>query len=160
LTRDDELGELLQRYKKDSSGNVLVVHRDTASWLVQNGQGRMTGPEVSAAFGPLLHYTDPDGVRGILAASQIGFSGRGVWLTPVPYASCLAPYDLGLESPRNVCLVVDPEILPELYGPGTAAPSTSFGSIWRGGGVEFFSTTPVPLSAVRDIVEVSTCGTP
>lgn len=89
---------------------------------------------------------------------MIGRLGSGLWLTPTVYASCMAPYDLGLAGPADIALLVDPSALTQVWGPGTAAPSRYFGHTWLGAGIEFYSTAPLPLAGVIDVVELEPCG--
>jgi hypothetical protein len=120
--------------------------------------GRLDGATVYAEFGLLLHYSNSASLALIRSAGQLGASDRGLWLTPLALAACIAPYDLGLEDPRDIAFVVDPRPLSILWGPGIAAPSFRNGPVWRGGGLEFFSPQPIPFGAIMDVVEIDPCG--
>lgn len=122
-------------------------------------QRRLRATKVARLYGPLLHYTTAPVLRLIIAAGELGRPNAGVWLTPSPYSACLAPYELGLYSPRDVCLLIDTSGIPGLYGPAMAAPSST-ARLWRGGALEFFSPSPISLDHVLEAVEVGTCGDP
>lgn len=118
---------------------------------------KLPGRSVADALGCLVHYTTPEGIVLINGSGAVGPPGGGVWLTPTPYAACMTPYDLGLPSPRKFALVIDVSTVAELWGPGTA-PSTAFPSMWRGGGTEFYVPSRIPLSAIREVIELQPCG--
>lgn len=82
----------------------------------------------------------------------------GCWLTPTPYAACMAPYNLGLNTPRDVCVLIDVSDIVEVWGPGTIPPSNQYPDTWRGGGIEFYTPTPIRLAAVREVIELAPCG--
>ncbi len=115
----------------------------------------ISGEEVAQIYGVLAHYTNKD-VLPLIAAS--GYIRAGCWLTPTPYAACMVPYNLGLPSPRDVCLLIDVASLPELWGPGTTPPSSTHSRIWTGGGIEFYSPYDIPLNAVHRIIDLEPCG--
>jgi hypothetical protein len=121
------------------------------------GTPPVTGAEVADAFGLLSHYTTWDHLAQILNVGAIGGS-HGCWLGTTPYGACVAPYNLGLASPRELCLLVDVRTLPQLWGPGTCAPSSQYRTIWRGGGIEFFSPNPLPFNLVKQVCEIFPCG--
>jgi hypothetical protein len=113
---------------------------------------------VADRYGLLSHYTIWQGLTLALDTGSVG-GPQGCWLTPTPYAGCVAPYDLGLNTPRDVCLLVDVSELVQLWGPGMAAPSGLHPSIWRGGALEFYSPFPIEFTRVRRVViGVDTCG--
>lgn len=147
--RDDTLADYLVRQKLDP---IRIPARD----MLDLGHAPFEGGTVAGDWGPLLHYTTEALLPDIVEAGQIG--NPGCWLTPTAYASCMTPYDLGLPGPRDLCLVVDPSVLPNLWGPGTSPPSPTHPASWRGGGVEFFSPDPVPLDAVERIIYLAPCG--
>ena len=64
----------------------------------------VSGREVADRYGLLAHYTQ---WRYLPLMIQAGAIHAGCWLTPTPYAECMAPYNLGLNSPREVCLLID-----------------------------------------------------
>ena len=150
--RNDELArvQLLDRWG---------VARQPAQELYRQrvSRYRHTGAEVSVQYGLLVHYTTVDVLAAIVELGRIG-GNAGCWLTPIAYAACIVPYDLGLASPRDICLLVDVTTLTELWGPGTSPRSSTYPSIWRGGGVEFFSPDPIPLECLHRIVRVEPCG--
>jgi hypothetical protein len=122
------------------------------------GGYRHTGADIHAQFGLLVHYTTRDVARLIVASGMIGAPGRGLWLSPSPYAACVAPYNLGVDTPRDLVLLVDVSGVAEVWGPGSAAISRAFPDIWRGGAVEFYVPHPIPLAAIRSTVRLDPCG--
>ena len=115
----------------------------------------VSGREVADRYGLLAHYTQ---WRYLPLMIQAGAIHAGCWLTPTPYAECMAPYNRGLNSPREVCLLIDASQLTSLWGPGLTPPSTLHPSMWRGGSIEFYSTDPVPFAAVTTVIELEPCG--
>lgn len=162
-----------QKLHGDQLSKLLVtkqrpVPRESAADMYARNAKPMSGAEVTEAYGLLVHYTrwsvlsliansEEIGIRG--ASSGTGTSG-GVWLSPSVYPACMVPYNLGLESPRDVCVVLDVSRVSELWGPGTIPPSMKHHSIWQGGGVEFYCPEPIPFSAptLVDVVGVEPCG--
>ena len=108
-----------------------------------------------ATYGFLAHYTTTDHFAQLLNIGTIG-GNQGCWLTPTPYAACMTPYNLGLNTPRDRCLLVDVSDL-ELWGPGTTPPSSWHPGIWQGGAMEFFSL-PVPTDRIVQVYEIMPCG--
>lgn len=141
------------------SRRAVPVSRFPAQTLM-GSHPPISGQDVHAAFGLLVHYTSSRWVDAMLAADVVGRPGAGCWLTPSPHAACMAPYSLGLDSPRNIGLLIDVRSLPTLWGPGTCPPSRLHPNIWRGGGIEFVcpAATPIPFSLVQDVVQIEPCG--
>ncbi len=100
--------------------------------LFRRGDPPLSGSDVANTFGCLAHYTTRDSLILIRRSGVIG--PGGCWLTPTGYPGCIVPYDLGLNTPRDICLVVDVRPLAELWGPGTAAPSGVYGPVLKGRG--------------------------
>ena len=119
------------------------------------------GTDVMAVYGLLTHYTTQHGYTQIQASGAIGANRGGGWLTPTIYAACMAPYNLSLTSPRDVCLLVNVGGLG-LWGPGTAGPtlqkSGGFPDQWYGGGIEFYSPLPIDIGRVSYKYEILPCG--
>ena len=147
--RDDNLAREMDRHRR------LPISPLPSEDLYTGGQPAVAGHVVASAYGLLVHYTSVDNLTSIRAS---GYIRAGSWLTPTPYAACMAPYNLGLPSPRNVCLLVDVSSIPDLWGPGTTPPSSVYPSIWTGRGIEFFVPSPIPFSFVQSIIELSPCG--
>jgi len=116
-----------------------------------------TGQEVAARYGLLAYFLQAMGLPLVLEQGFIGGPG-GTWLTPTPYPGCLAPYDLGLNTPRDLCMLVDVSTLDQLWGPATADRSASHPTIWRGGAIEFFYHGPIRLDHVREVIHLHPCG--
>jgi len=135
------------------------VPPDSALDLKVRGAPPVTGQQIAARYGLLAHYLSATALPTIVAQAHIGGPG-GSWLTPTPYAGCVAPYDLGLRSPRDLCMLVDVSQLAQVWGPGTAVPSSVHPTTWRGGAMEFFVPGPVPLQHVRELIRLHTCGDP
>lgn len=134
-----------------------TVPPDSAHDLMVRRMRPVTGRRVASRFGLLAHYLSATTLPAVVARATLGGPG-GTWLTPTPYASCVAPYDLGLRSPRDLCMLVDVSRLARMWGPGTAIPSNLFPTIWRGSAMEFFVPGPVPLQYVRAAIRLHTCG--
>lgn len=139
------------------AARAMPVDRRPALSLFQAGAPPRSGAQVFDAYGYLLHWTESSVLPLIAASRSVGSLG-GVWLTPTAYAACMTPYDLGLNSPRDAVLVVDPRRIPDLWGPGRAAPSGTAPSLWLGGATEFFVPAPLAVSAIVDVLQVEPCG--
>lgn len=136
-----------------------AVPADSAHDLMLRRVRPVAGRQVASRYGLLAHYLAATTLPAVVAQAALGGPG-GTWLTPTPYAGCVAPYDLGLRSPRDLCMLVDVSRLARMWGPGTAIPSNLFPTIWRGGAMEFFVPGPVPLQYVRAVIRLHTCGDP
>ena len=159
MFRINSLVSAVDNHRQQIHDPSVHVHPMCAIDLALTDAQQITGDEVARLYGPLLHYTTAPVLRLIIAAGELGRPNAGVWLTPSPYSACLAPYELGLDSPRDVCLLIDTSGMPGLYGPARAAPSST-ARLWRGGALEFFSPSPISLTHVLEAVEVGTCGDP
>ena len=146
--RDDKLAHVLDE-------NRFRGSFDTALDMFRAGEEAVTGEEVAGVYGLLVHYTNSDRLPSIIESESIG---PGCWLTPTIYPACMVPYNLGLGSPRDICLLIDVSSILELWGPGTCRPSTRHAPIWPGGGIEFYTPKPVEFSLVRSIIEIEPCG--
>lgn len=126
-------------------------------WRLDEDETDMvTGAQVAAVFGPnLIHYTLATHLPSIRREGQVGLEGRGLWLTPSPYAGCQAPYNLGLRSGINVCLTINIESVDALWGPGTAGQGAA---PWPGGGIEFYCPHPLPTHLVTSYRLLESCG--
>src|SRR5713226_7739373 len=80
------------------------VPPDSALDLMVRGAPPVTGQQIADRYGLLTHYLAATDLATIVAQAQIGGPGDA-WLTPTPYAGCVAPYDLGLRSPRDLCML-------------------------------------------------------
>ena len=148
---DQALPQVLDREKWQGHISPLP-----AVEMYQDQYPPVSGKRVAEVYGLLAHYTKWSLVN-LLMTDGIGIT-KGCWLTPTERNGCYAPYELGVDSPRDVCLLIDVKGV-ELWGPGTSPPSTQFGDIWRGGGIEFFSPEPLDFSLVRKVVyPCPTCG--
>ena len=137
------------------SGRGLQPQPFPADEWRQRGLPSARGEDVAATYGLLAHYTTQDGLAGIVGDEMI----RGAcWLTPAPLAACMAPYDLGLSSPRDICLLVDVSEIPELWGPGATGPSSRHPGVWQGGGIEFYCPTNIGIDQVREVIAIAPCG--
>ncbi len=154
LMRSDNLARLLDIRR--SGGGVQPL---PAAALGQQGNS-VTGAEVAARYGHLAYYLHSRWLSSVVRLGYIGTPGRGTWLTPSPYAGCLVPYNLGLDTPRDLCLLVDVSSLSTLWGPGMAGRSSDHPDIWRGGGIEFFVPGPIDLAHVKMLVWITPCGDP
>ena len=144
--------------RDDNLAKVLDEQRGlSVSPLPANQNRQVSGQTVADTYGLLAHYTTWEALAWMLETGSIG-GDAGCWLTPTPYAACMAPYTLGLNSPRAVCLLVDVRHLPALWGPGTSPPSGRYPTIWLGGGIEFLSPGPVPFEHVQRVIEIRPCG--
>jgi len=134
----------------------VVVSPLPAQTLFSQRLASLSGAQVTQRYGLLAHYTTAAFIP-VLMATGLGASG-GCWLTPIPYAACMAPYDLGISTPRDLCLLVDVTGVLQLWGPGTAGPSSLNPGIWRGGCIEFFCPTAVQFTQVRQVLQIMPCG--
>lgn len=129
--------------------------RTSAEMCKLRGLPPRSGAKVKEMHPLLFYFTSSEYLEEIVRCG-IGKPKSYVWLTPVAYSACLAPYRLGLPSPRDVCLVVDPESIPELWGPGVS-PQREEG-VWNGGGIEYLARSPIPaLSLVKAFI-MEPCG--
>lgn len=150
--RDDGLSRTL-----DERRWPAPIARQPARDLRRQGLARVSGKEVATRYGVLGHYVSGSMLPVYIAQGVIG-GPNGTWLTPTSYAACMAPYNLGLNTPRDFCMLVDVTEFDELWGPGTADKSTLHPTIWQGGGIEFFVPRAIPLHLVREVVRLSPCG--
>lgn len=125
--------------------------------MYKRGDQPVSGAQVANAYGFLSHYTTLPRLLEMIQAGQIG-GNAGCWLTPTTLAACMAPYDMGLNTPRSVCLVINVRDVPALWGPGTAPGSTAYRAIWRGGGIEFYSPQPLRTDLITRVYEIEPCG--
>lgn len=155
--RNDSLAHFFDQRRWQSSGQVssLPAHE---LWQRDVKQFRFSGATVADEYGLLAHYTTVSGLGLIRDDGFIGGKNGGCWLTPTPYAACIAPYDLGLDTPRNLCLLVDVSKLQELWGPGTSEESRWNPAVWQGGAIEFYSAAPVPYEYVKHVIPLAPCG--
>lgn len=153
--RSDELGKELGTAR---GSRTMRLSPDPALHLFRGGESRFrnSGRTIGRRFGHLLHYTTERAAVGVVKDQQLGFSDRGLWLSPTPYAGCMASQNLGLSNPCEWVFVVDVSSLPEVWGPGVAVPG--FFGAWRGGGLEFYVPQPIPFSAVLDWYRLLGCG--
>lgn len=154
--RSDELTRVLGRRQAE---RFQLPISDLPAEVLWRGDQEGTrfavaGHDVASIYRLLIHYSSTDALNHIIAMEGLD---PGCWLTPTPYAACMAPYDLGLRTPRNVCLLVDVSSIPKLWGPGTSAPSPHSG-LWKGGGIEFYCPTRIEMDIVRQVIELAPCG--
>jgi hypothetical protein len=154
--RQDNLSRAFDRVRASTLPSVSAI---PALKMFSSGQPAVSGKDVARVYGLLAHYTSRKYLRAIWAAGSIGHS-LGCWLTPTAYAACLAPYNLGINSPRDVCLLVDVQTISWLWGPGTASGSKGFKGLWKGGAVEFFSPDPIEFRYVKNVYRILPCGDP
>lgn len=130
------------------------------AWLSGAAVFSWSGQEVFDTFGYLLHFVERQYLPDIFRRFQLG-RGAGVWCTPSPTPTELLPYSLGLGSPRDFCLVLDPRLPAphRWWGPGVAPPS-SYPNIWTGGGLEFYTPDVVGTAAIVDGFPVDPGGYP
>lgn len=75
----------------------IAVSLLPAQVLYSQGFPSLPGAQVTQQYGLLAYYTTA-AFLPVLLATGMGASG-GCWLTPTPYAACMAPYDLGINTP-------------------------------------------------------------
>lgn len=152
MLRQNRLGRALDERRW---GGVAGLR--PAEDMYKRGDPAVSGVRVASAYGFLSHYTTLGRLAQMLQIGQIG-GNAGCWLTPTTFAACMTPYDIGLDTPRNMCLLVDVGSVPALWGPGTAPASRTHPAIWRGGGLEFFSPQPLSTSLITRVYEILPCG--
>lgn len=116
----------------------------------------ITGKRMKDRHPLLFHYVSSKRLPKI-KSDGIGAPGRYVWFTPVAYSACMSPYRLGLPTPRDILLVVDPGYVSNFWGPGTA-PEDNRNDAWRGGGIEYAAIGPVVANAIKMLVTITPCG--
>jgi hypothetical protein len=151
--RNDSVARLL-----DARRNIQPVQMLAAEDMYRLSFPPVPGGTVARTYGLLIIYVSSQALPLIVQNQAVGRPGYGCWLTPTPYASCLAPYDLGLPSPRDFCLLVDVAGIAALWGPGTAPPSRTYPMLWKGGAVEFFAPNPIPIGTIRGAIQIMPCG--
>lgn len=131
-----------------------------AEELFQRNAPSVPGGLIASTFGLLTYYTSRRWLSTMQQSGILGRAAAGCWLAPTAHSACMLPYSLGLDSPREICLLVDVSLLPELWGPGTCPGSSIYPAIWQGGGIEFYSpgSNDIPFTAVRETLEISPCG--
>lgn len=92
-------------------------HWKSARQLFQTGDEayRMFGEEAAREYGLMLHYASAVYAGLIRDSGAVGVLGFGAWLTPTAYAGCMAPPDLGLNTPRDLVLVLDVACVSEIW---------------------------------------------
>jgi hypothetical protein len=138
----------------------IAVSPLPAEDLWQNGAAPIAGQVVAATYGLLAYYTRRQHVPTKWRARVLGRPGSGCWLAPTAHAACMVPYNLGVDSPRDVCLLVDVSAVTDLWGPGTAPPASKYPGIWRGGGIEFYCPpqSSISFAAVQAVIDIEPCG--
>lgn len=123
---------------------------------------RTYGADIARVFPVLLAYLRHDAYMRYVAPPGGQLSGRSgnCYLTPTYYSASMAPVNLGLAGPVDVCLVIDTARIPVLIGPGTAPahPNAPFSGLWSGGGIEFRSPSPIPNSHIVDVLSLQPFG--
>lgn len=154
--RANKLARALDLHRAQLTG---PAHLNAAFAQFRDGVPPLDAEDIATRFGVLLHYTQRTVLPRIVESGHIGFPGIGVWLTATALGGGLAPYDLGLNRPVDVAIVVDPrQIDGDIWGPGVADPSRAFSHIWRGGGLEFHVDAPIPVAAIVEVVGVEPAG--
>lgn len=125
--------------------------------LYKLGYPPVAGAQVASAYRFVVHYTTLARLAQILQAGQIGGSA-GCWLTPTDLAACMTPYDLGLNTPRDACLLINVQEITAIWGPGTAPGSSAYRTVWRGGGIEFYVPQPVSSALILRVWTIEPCG--
>ena len=125
--RDDTLSYVLDREHSNVSPHAALD-------LYNKGQDAVAGAEVAQRYGLLAQDTSRDRLVSIVQSGSVG--SPGCWLSPTAYAACMTPYNLGLNSPRDLCLLVDVSEVSQLWGLGTSPGSSHHPNSWRGGGIE------------------------
>jgi hypothetical protein len=131
-------------------------------------QYKVTGALANEVYGHLYYYTRrstydndimPDGYVGLPVDVNNQDVG-GVYLTPSLYAADIAPYNLGLNRPVDLCLAIRLPDGWELWGPATSEchPNCQWQDLWEGGAIEFFSPNRVPIQYVVDEVDLEPRG--
>ena len=152
MLRQNRLGRAVDERRWGNPATLLP-----AEDMYKRGDQPVSGARVANAYGFLSHYTTLTRLSQMIQAGQIG-GNAGCWLTPTPLAACMAPYDMGLNTPSGVCLVIDVRDVPALWGPGTAPGSTAYRAIWRGGAIEFYSPQPLSTALITRVYEIEPCG--
>lgn len=154
MSRADTLAKEIDLLRL-SMGNGKI-NNQPARELWKQSAPSISGEAVAAIFGPyLLHYTLTLFLHDIIRDERIGLLGRGVWLTPSPYGACVAPYNLGLSTGRDLCITVLAKEITELWGPGKSGAGIE---PWPGGAIEFYSPVPLPLSRGSTYHTLESCG--
>lgn len=154
--RANKLARALDLHRAQLPGSA---HLNEAVAQLRDRFPPLDAEDIATRFGVLLHYTQSTLLPRIVESGHIGFRGMGVWLTATALGGGLAPYDLGLNGPVDVAIVVDPrQINGGIWGPGAAGPSRAFSHIWRGGGLEFYVDAPIPVAAIVEVVGVEPAG--
>jgi hypothetical protein len=149
--RDDQLARLLDLGRSGTNS----FPPDTSYEMFIRGDPPTTGQDVAGRYGLLAHYTSLD---RLVLIHECGGLYPGTWLTPTAYASCMAPYNLGLNTPRDVCLLIDVSGIQALWGPGRARSSATAPNIWQGRGIEFYCPSRIDWDSIRRRLPVWPCG--
>lgn len=155
MLRQNRLGRAVDERRWGQQGQQ--VFQLPAEDVYKLGYPPVSGAQVANAYRFLAHYTTLARLAQMLQAGQIGGSA-GCWLTPTDLAACMVPYDLGLNTPRDVCLLIDVGKVADLWGPGTIPGSTAYRTIWRGGGIEFYSPQPLNTALILRVWVIEPCG--
>jgi hypothetical protein len=154
----------MRHMRHDSLARELCLQRRLsvsslpAQDLWRKREQPIPGSEIANIYGLLAHYTTSQKLTEMETTGIIGDRARGCWLTPTAYAACMVPYDLGLPTPRDICLLVDVSGVQFLWGPGTSPPFDKGPAIWQGGGLEFYCPGGVSIDMCRGRFRLSPCG--
>lgn len=156
LTHLDSVHERLDVVQTRSAG--LAISDWSARDLCADGDQSLSGEKLHEIYGLLYHWTASGCVESIRENGLApGRESGGVFLTPSRYSPCMAPYRLGLASPRDVCLGVDVSQVANIWGPGTAWQTVP---VWQGGGLEFYCTETIAWAQVKTVHGYDICGDP
>lgn len=130
------------------------LHDAPAATLRQRGESSVTGSSLAGRFPTMCHYTGIDSLAWI---KRHGIRPN-TWVSPTGYSACAAPYSLGLYDPKDLVVLIDTNLIPELWGPGPAPPGI-FSEVWSGGGMEFqLGDAGAPLHSIKHVLPMETCG--
>lgn len=162
--RDDQLSRVMDGYRPRFQVSTEAAETIWQEWnkSVKEGENLPTylpvsGSDIANTYGLLAHYTTEIALELIALAGHIK---GGCWLTPTSYAACMVPYNLGLNHPCEICLLLDVCSVPEMWGPGTIPPSRQFPTVWQGRGIEFYVPRDhvIPVTAITARFRLRSCG--
>ena len=127
-----------------------------AAWIKSVNGDRISGRQIAIKYSVLLHYTRSE----YRTAIERGGLREGCFFTPTPYSGCASACAIGLPSPVDTVVAIDPTLMPEWCGPAVAVPSrlAVAEDIWPGGAIEFLCLDKVPIESILHVADVRSCG--
>ena len=140
----------------DSDRSDWDIEPRGAAWIESVDGEKISGRDIAKRYKVLLHYTRREHRRII---KNTGLKDHS-YFTPTPYSACVSACAIGLPSPVDTVVAVDPASIEHWYGPALAIPSQLdiAENLWPGGAIEFLCPDWIPRENILHIAEILSCG--